>query len=99
MRLTVMPGKLLVEEFPEQTVTASGLYVTSDPHQAQYEGHGKVIEVGGPRRFSDGTEEPSELQPGDEIFYSNTTASQARIDGKTYLIIKEESVLARRARN
>jgi chaperonin GroES len=94
MRLTVMPGKLLIEEFPEQTVTSSGLYVTSDPHQSRYEGHGTVISVGPPRKFSDGTEEPSELQPGDEIYYSNTTSSLARIDGKDYIIIKEEAVLA-----
>jgi chaperonin GroES len=99
MKPAVMPGKLLVEEFPEQTVTSSGLFVTSDPHQSNYEGHGTVIAVGPPRKFSDGTEEVSELQPGDEIYYSNTTSSQARIEGKVYLIIKEEAVLVRMSKD
>lgn len=92
--LKVKAGKLLIEEYPEQTVTSSGLYVTADPEKTLYEGHGTVIEVGEPRKFSDGTLEPSELMPGDEVFYSNTTSSKATIDGVSYLVIKEEAVLA-----
>jgi co-chaperonin GroES (HSP10) len=95
MKLVIAPGKLMVEEFPDQEKTSSGLYVTSDPDRSPYEGHGTVLEVGGPKKYSDGTQELSEFAPGDEVYYSNTTSHQVTIEGRKYLIIKDEAVIVK----
>ena len=89
-----MPGYLLVEEFAEKTVTATGIFLTSDPDASIYQGHGIVKEVG--RSIDNPVKgEPSEFSKGDEIYYNNNSGSLLKLDGKEYLVIKEASVLAK----
>jgi chaperonin GroES len=86
-----MPGYLLIEEFEEKTVTATGIFLTSDPDASIYQGHGIVKEIG---RNSENVGY-SEFQKGDEIYYNNNSGSLLKLEGKEYLIIKEASVLAK----
>jgi co-chaperonin GroES (HSP10) len=91
-----MPGYLLIEEFEEKTVTATGIFLTSDPDASIYQGHGIVKEVGLIPKF-DGTYtvDVSEFKVGDEIYYNNNSGSLLKLEGKEYLVIKEASVLAK----
>jgi len=81
-----MHGRLLVEEFAEKTMTDSGLFLTSDPEASIYQGHGVIKEAGS---------DDSEFSPGDEIYYNNNSGSLVKLQGKEYLVIKEDSVLVR----
>lgn len=94
-----MPGYLLVEEFEEKTVTATGIFLTSDPDASIYQGHGIVKEVGRSRFVYDKTDTRSisisEFSKGDEIYYNNNSGSLLKLEGKEYLVIKEASVLAK----
>ncbi len=81
-----MPGRLLIEEFEEKTITATGIFLTSDPDASIYQGHGVVKAVGS----SD-----SELKKNDEIYYNNNSGSLVKLQGKEYLVITESSVLVK----
>jgi co-chaperonin GroES (HSP10) len=81
-----MPGRLLIEEFAEKTVTSTGIFLTSDPDASIYQGHGIVKQVGGL---------VSEFSMGDEIYYNNNSGSLVKLDGKEYLVITESSVLVK----
>lgn len=81
-----MPGRLLIEEFEEKTMTSTGIFLTSDPDASIYQGHGVVKEVGSP---------DSELKKGDEIYYNNNSGSLVKLQGKEYLVITESSVLVK----
>jgi co-chaperonin GroES (HSP10) len=81
-----MPGRLLIEEFEEKTVTATGIYLTSDPDASIYQGHGVIKQVGSP---------DSEFNTGDEVYYNNNSGSLVKLSGKEYLVIKEDSVLVK----
>jgi chaperonin GroES len=91
-----MPGYLLIEEFAEKTVTATGIFLTSDPDASIYQGHGIVKEVAPITKFErNGDPIGSEFSIGDEIYYNNNSGSLLKLDGKEYLVIKEASVLAK----
>jgi len=86
-----MPGYLLIEEFEEKTITATGIFLTSDPDASIYQGHGIVKRTG----YQGPNAEYAEFQIGDEIYYNNNSGSLLKLDGKEYLVIKEASVLAK----
>lgn len=86
-----MPGRLLVEEFAEKTVTSTGIFLTSDPDASIYQGHGIVKQIG---QYADGMTN-SEFSKGDEIYYNNNSGSLVKLDGKEYLVITESSVLVK----
>lgn len=86
-----MPGRLLIEEFEEKTVTSTGIFLTSDPDASIYQGHGIVKQVGTLYTSTENTE----FAVGDEIYYNNNSGSLVKLDGKEYLVITESSVLVK----
>lgn len=89
-----MPGHIVVEEFPQQKVTASGVHLISDPDLDTFQGHGIVKRIGPPRRLENGTLLPSEVTPGQEIYFSDTAGSLLKFEGKEFLLIPETAILA-----
>jgi chaperonin GroES len=77
------------EEAPSKT--ASGLYLPGGA--AEKPKVAKVIAVGPGKVGDDNERVPMEVKAGDRILYSYTT-TEVKIDGKSYLLIKEESILA-----
>ncbi|HYH75084.1 MAG TPA: co-chaperone GroES [Candidatus Saccharimonadales bacterium] len=74
-----------------QNKTAGGLFV---PGGATEKPKVAVVVAAGPGRVGDDNERvPMEVKAGDRIIYSYST-SDIKVDGKTYLIIKEDSILA-----
>jgi chaperonin GroES len=85
MSVNIHPlGDYVVAE-PEEapTKTASGLYLpeksTEKPKVA------KVVAVG---------KEAKQVKLGDRILYKSYSPTEVKVDGKEYLLVKEEDVLA-----
>jgi chaperonin GroES len=77
------------EEAP--TKTASGLYL---PGGATEKPKVAVVVAVGPGRVGDDNERiPIAVKVGDRILYSYST-TEFKTDGKAYLLVKEDSVLA-----
>jgi len=66
-----------------QEKTASGLYL---PDNAKEKPTLATVEAIGP--------EVKSLKVGDKIVYKEYTTTELKVDGKEYLIVKEEDVLA-----
>lgn len=66
-----------------QTKTASGLYL---PEMAKEKPVIAVVEAIGP--------DVKTLKKGDRIVYKEYSVTELKIDGKEYLVVKEEDVLA-----
>lgn len=79
---------------PEQvaTKTASGLYLPEKT--AEKPKVAKVVAVGPGRVGDDNERIPMILKPGDRILYKSYSPTEVKVDGKEYLLIKEEDVLA-----
>ncbi len=85
MSVNVKPlGDYIVAEPEEaQTKTASGLYL---PEKAAEKPKVAKVVAAGPRA--------TQLKVGDRILYKSYSPTEVKVEGKDYLLIKEEDVLA-----
>lgn len=75
-----------------QTKTASGIYLpdsaTEKPKIA------KVVAVGPGSIGDDNERVPVNIKVGDKILYKGYSTNDVKVDGKEYILVKEEDVLA-----
>jgi len=82
---------ILEPQTPEQT-TKSGIVL---PDTAQEKPQtGKVLAVGAGKVSDEGKTLPMTLKEGDIVIYAKYGGTEFKIDGKEYLIIRENDILA-----
>jgi chaperonin GroES len=55
---------------------------------------GKVIAVGPGKKDEDGKMTPMNVKVGDKVLFSKYSPDEIKIDGETYLLVREDSILA-----
>jgi chaperonin GroES len=73
---------ILAENVEKQTTTASGLYVTETNEMTKT---ATVLRVGG---------NVTTIEKGQTIIYKSYTNTDVKIDGKDYILVLEDDVLA-----
>jgi chaperonin GroES len=92
--VTIKPllDNILIEPSERERRTASGILIPDNAKEKPQEG--KIIAVG-PGKF---TESGQMIKPavkvGDTVIYKKWGGNEIKIEGKDYLIVKEEDVLA-----
>ncbi len=93
--LNLMPtaGYLLIEPFEAQTKTDSGIYLpdSANPEKPQ---KGRVLEVGENLMTDFGIKKDSPAEKGEVVYYKKWGGNEVKIDGKEYLFVKFEDILA-----
>lgn len=89
--ITPLADYVVAEAEEAQTKTASGLYLPGGA--AEKPKVAKVLAVGPGRIGDDNERVPMSVKKGDRILYSYST-TEVKVEGKGYLIIKEDSILA-----
>ena len=86
-------GDYVVAQAEEaEAKTASGLYI---PEKAQEKPKiAKVVSVGPGKVGDDNKRIPVEVSAGDRIVYGGYSNSEIKLDGKEYILIKEENIYA-----
>ena len=83
--------RILVLRLAEEEKTAGGLYIPDNakekPQQAT------VVATGKGRTTEDGKLVPLEVKKGDKVLFSKYSGAELKIEGKEYLMIREEDVL------
>jgi len=91
MKIQPLADRIVVKVLEAEEVTRGGIVLPDTakekPQQAE------VIEVG-KGKVSDGKVIPPEVKKGDKILFGKYTGTEITIDGKEYLILKEEDILA-----
>lgn len=85
MSSTIKPlgDRVVATRVEAKSKTASGIYLPDSSREKSYVA---VVEATGPK--------VSSLKKGDQIVYKEYSTTELTIDGKEYLIVKEEDVLA-----
>ena len=91
-KLTPLGDRLLVERLEAEEKTAGGIVLPDTAKEKPIQG--KVIAVGEGRRNDDGKVVPMTVKKGDRILFGKYSGSEVKLDGKEYLIMKEDDVLA-----
>jgi chaperonin GroES len=89
MALKIQPlsDRVLVEPQAAETKTASGLFIPDSAKEKPQQG--KVMAVGKGKKDHDMT-----VKKGDIVLYGKYSGSELKLDGKDYLIMREEDILA-----
>ena len=80
-----LADRVLIEPVAAEQKTASGIIIPESAKEKPL--NGKVVAVGPGK-----PDEPMTLKVGDEVLYGPYSATEIKLDGTTYLIMREADV-------
>jgi len=89
--LKPLHNRILVERVDAEEKTASGIIIPDTAKEKPQEG--KVVAVGPGNKDKQGNLIPMEVKKGDRILFAKFGGSEVKIDGKDYLMMKEDDVM------
>jgi chaperonin GroES len=92
LNLKPTAGYLLIEPLEAETKTASGIYLPESASEKPQKG--KVLAVGADEITDSGVKRTSPVKEGDVVIYKKWGGNEVKIDGKEYLFVKFEDILA-----
>lgn len=87
MSITFKPlaDRVLIEPAPAETTTASGIIIPDTAKEKPLKG--TIIAAGSGKK-----DEPMTVKVGDQVLYGQYSGTEIKMDGKTYLIMRESDV-------
>lgn len=84
---------MLIESIKEEEKTKSGILLPDTAEKEKPE-QGKIIAVGPGKKNKEGKIIPVSVQPGQRVLFSKYGPNEIKVEGKEYLIAKEDDILA-----
>jgi chaperonin GroES len=91
MNVKPLGDRVLVQAIEEHDVKKGGIIIPDTAKEKPQEG--KIIALGTGKRDEDGKLIPFEVKKGDRVLISKYGGTEIKIDGKDYLIMREEDIL------
>ena len=91
MNVRPLRDRLLVERVEEQEQKVGGIIIPDTAREKPQQG--KVVAAGSGRVNDEGKLLPLDVKAGDTILFGKYAGTEIKIDGKEYLILREEEVL------
>ena len=92
IKIRPLADRVVLELLAEEQKTKSGI-VLPDTIDKEKPEQAKVIAVG-PGRFDEGKFVPMSVRKGDTVLFTKYGPNEVKVDGKEYLVIKEDDILA-----
>jgi chaperonin GroES len=92
LNLKPTAGYLLIEPLEKEVKTASGIYLPDNAGEKPQKG--KVLASGPAEVTEKGASKASPCKIGDVVLYKKWGGNEVKIEGKEYLFVKFEDVLA-----
>lgn len=93
MNIKPTSDHILIEPIKEEEKTKSGILLPDTAEKERPE-QGKVIAAGPGKKNKMGERILMEVKPGDRVLFTKYGPNEIKVDGKEYLIAKEEDILA-----
>ena len=93
MTIKPLSDHILIEPVKEEEKTKGGIFLPETAEKEKSE-QGKIIAVGSGKKTNDGKIIPLSVKAGDIVLFTKYGPNEIKIDGKEYLIAKEEDILA-----
>ena len=91
MNVKPLGDRVLVQPVEESEVKKGGIIIPDTAKEKPQEG--KVVALGTGKRDDDGKLIPFTVKKGDRVLISKYGGTESKIDGKDYLIMREEDIL------
>jgi len=92
--MSVIPlnDKILVERVEAEEKTSGGILLPDSAREKPKQG--KVLATGDGKALDNGKRSTFQVKKGDTVLFTSYAGSEVSVDGKDYLIMTEEDVLA-----
>lgn len=91
MNIRPLQDRVVVERLEAEQKSAGGLFIPDTAKEKPQEG--KVVAVGKGKRKEDGSVIALDLKEGDRVLFSKYAGNDVTIDGKEYVIMREDDIL------
>lgn len=92
MKIVPLNDKIVVERVEADEKTAGGIILPDTAKEKPKQG--KVISVGEGKPLDTGKRAPFQVRVGDRVLFSSYSGNEVTLDGKEYLIMTEDDILA-----
>ena len=92
MKVRPLHDKVLIKLLDAEEKTKGGIIIPETAKEKPQEG--KVVAVGTGVILPDGVVKPLDVKKGDEILFSKYGGTEISVEGKDYLIVREDEILA-----
>ncbi len=92
MNFRPLHDRVLVERVAEETKSAGGILIPDNAREKPQQGI--VTAVGPGAILENGKVRAPDVKKGDRILFGKYSGSELKLDGKEYVIMKEEDVMA-----
>ncbi len=92
MNIRPLRDRIIVSRLESEEKTQGGIIIPDTAKEKPQQG--KVIAVGQGRLKEDGTIIEQEIKAGDKVLFSRWSGTEVKVDGKEWLIMKEDDILA-----
>ena len=94
LKLKPLSNRVVVKVEPEETKTASGLYIPDTGGNSNKPQMGEVIAVGQGKRLDNGSFESMELVVGNRVIFNKYSGTDVDAVQEGCLILREEDIIA-----
>jgi chaperonin GroES len=91
MDIRPLHDRIIVERLEEETKTAGGIIIPDTAKEKPQQG--KVIAAGKGKKTEDGKVLPLDVKVGDKILFGKYSGTEIKIEGKEFLMMREDDVL------
>ena len=91
MKMRPLHDRIIVERIDEGEQEIGGIIIPDTAKEKPQQG--KVIAVGKGRIEKDGKVTPLDVKAGDTVLFGKYAGQEIKLDGKEFLIVREEEVL------
>ena len=92
MKIKPLHDRVLIQRIEEATTTAGGIIIPDTAKEKPSEGLVKA--VGNGFRSEEGKIIPMSVKEGDKVLFSKWSGTEIKVEGESYLILKESEILA-----
>ena len=93
MKIQPLSNHILIEPIKQEEKTKTGILLPETAEKDKPE-QGKVIAVGPGRKTASGKILPLDVKKGDIVLFTKYGPNEIKINGKEYLIAREDDILA-----
>ncbi len=92
MKVIPLNDKIVVERLEAEDKSAGGIIIPDAAKEKPKQG--KILAVGEGKPLENGTRGNFQVKVGDRVLFSSYSGSEVTVEGKEYLIMTEDDILA-----
>ncbi|HHV54890.1 MAG TPA: co-chaperone GroES [Firmicutes bacterium] len=90
--LKPLADRVVVKPIEQEEKTKGGIVLPDTAKEKPQEG--EVIAIGPGRLLDNGQRAPLEVKVGDRVLFARYSGTEFKLDGETYLVLRESDILA-----